>query len=102
MLSRFVALSVSLTPKASPLQCRFTAPNQEINCYAAQAKYLEDNSDAKDALYPAWLHYTDISRAQGRAWPSEMCNICAETTRSGTQLLSHVAERRTRVVRQRR
>ena len=23
-------------------------------------------------------------RAQGRAWPSEMCNICAETTRSGT------------------
>lgn len=64
--------------------CRFTQPNQEINCYAAQAKYLEDNPDAKDNQYPAWLHYVDIGKAEGRAWPSDRCNTCTETTRGGT------------------
>ena len=49
---------------------RYTQPNQEINCYAAAAKYLEDNPDAKADLYPAWLHYVDIGKAEGRAWPS--------------------------------
>ena len=74
-----------LTAKASPLQifCRFTQPNQEINCYAAQAKYLEDNRDAKDNQYPAWLHYVDIGKAEGRAWPSNLCNMCTETTHGG-------------------
>ena len=64
--------------------CRFTQPNQEINCYAAQAKYMEDNPDAKDNQYPAWLHYVDIGKAEGRAWPSDLCNTCTETTRGGT------------------
>ena len=50
---------------------------------AAQADYLENNLDAKDALYPAWLHYTDIGRAQGRLWPSDKCNTCTESTQSG-------------------
>ena len=74
-----------LTLKVSLLQifCRFTQPNQEINCYAAQAKYLEDNRDAKDNQYPAWLHYVDIGKAEGRAWPSNLCNMCTETTHGG-------------------
>ena len=80
--------------------CRFTQPNQEINCYAAQAKYLEDNRDAKDNQYPAWLHYVDIGKAEGRAWPSNLCNMCTETT-SGTWLYlcrSSRLPRRVRVV----
>ena len=63
---------------------RYTQPNQEINCYAAAAKYLEDNPDAKADLYPAWLHYVDIGKAEGRAWPSGLCNTCSETTHGGT------------------
>ena len=64
--------------------CRFTQPNQEINCNAAQAKYLEDNRDVKDMLWPAWLHFNDVGQAEGRSWPSELCNTCTEASQQGT------------------
>ena len=47
---------------------------------AAQAKYWEDNSDVKTAEYPAFLHYTEFGRKEGRTWPSELCNTCSEQT----------------------
>jgi hypothetical protein len=63
--------------------CRYSQPNQAVNCPAAQARYWEDNPSAKADLFPAWLHYQDVGKAQGRPWPSELCNTCGETTGAG-------------------
>ena len=58
MLSRFVALSVSLTLNASLLQ-----------------------ADVQHANYPAWEHYQDYGRWESRVWHSELCgDSCGFTT----------------------
>ena len=63
--------------------CRFTQPNQEINCPAAQARYYEDHPRVKASLFPAWLHYKDVGKEKGFGWPSELCNTCKARSRSG-------------------
>ena len=65
--------------------CRYTETNKEINCPAAAAKYWEDQTDVKTAEYPAFLHYTEFGKSEGRQWPSELCNTCAEQSSTGGQ-----------------
>lgn len=60
--------------------CRYTAANADIVCPAAQAQYWENNPDVKTAEYPAFLHYTEFGKKEGRVWPSELCNTCSELT----------------------
>ena len=58
ILSRYVALSVSLTQQASLLQ-----------------------ADVQHANYPAWEHYQDYGRWESRVWHSELCgDSCGFTT----------------------
>jgi hypothetical protein len=60
--------------------CRYNNPNREISCPAAQAKYWEMHPDVKTAEYPAFLHYMEFGKNEGRTWPSDLCNTCSEKT----------------------
>ena len=56
--------------------CRFTQPNAEMNCPAAQAEYLHEHPWVKTQGFPAWQHYLDVGKRQGMVWHEELCNVC--------------------------
>ncbi len=57
--------------------CRFTQPNAEMNCPAAQAEYLHEHPWVKSQGFPAWQHYLDVGKRQGMVWHEELCNVCS-------------------------
>ena len=58
------------------MQCRYTQPNAEMNCPAAQAEYLHEHPWVKSRGFPAWQHYLDVGKRQGMVWHEELCNVC--------------------------
>jgi hypothetical protein len=56
--------------------CRFVQPNTEMNCPAAQAKYLDDYADVRKRGWPAWGHFQKEGKQRGYRWHEELCNVC--------------------------
>ena len=56
--------------------CRHVQPNSEMNCPAAQAKYLHEHPFVKSSGYPAWQHYNTEGKQLGFIWHEDLCNTC--------------------------
>ena len=64
--------------------CRKTQSNTEVNCPAAQAQYWQDYPDVRNRNFPAWQHFQDEGKANGKQWHSELCNSCSAMEQSTT------------------
>ena len=63
------------------IYCRFTTDHSPVNCRAAAVRYFNDYGDVAQNNFPAWEHYQNSGRWEGRIWHSELCGAhCSAST----------------------